>query len=38
MFEDPIYTAFIIYVVINALILIRVWWLAIEALAEFLRG
>jgi hypothetical protein len=31
MFDDPIFNAFIIYVIINVFIIMRAWWLAIEA-------
>lgn len=38
MDRDPIFIAFIVYVIINALILIRVWWLTIGGLIDLFRG
>jgi hypothetical protein len=35
MFQDPIFTAFIIYCAINLLILLRVWSLTISALRDY---
>ena len=38
MYRDPIFLGFIIYCAINAIILIRVWWLTIGALIDLQRG
>jgi hypothetical protein len=38
MFQDPIFIAFIIFVALNALILLMVWWLTIRSLVEFTRS
>jgi hypothetical protein len=38
MTQDPIYIAFIVFVFINAAIIIRVWWLAIAAVFDFFRN
>lgn len=37
MFKDPIFTAFIIYVAINAFLLLRVWYYTVKALIEYFR-
>jgi hypothetical protein len=38
MFQDPVFTAFIIYCAINAFIILKVWWMAIEAVIDYFRG
>jgi hypothetical protein len=38
MYRDPIFLGFIIYCAINAIILIRVWWLTIGALIDLHTG
>lgn len=38
MFEDPIFLGFIIFCAINAFIILKVWWMTIEAGIDYFRG